>query len=75
MDKYEFQAKVDTAMSKIARFIPRLFQALFNTLSFLMYTITLLWVLLTSIMTLGLLYIGSAASYIQDKIATWRNKL
>ena len=68
MDRYTFQAKTEVVLNTITSSIPKILKSILNILSFIIYIITLLWVLCTSIITLSILYVGAGASYLSERI-------
>ena len=68
MNKYEVQARVTTVRSKLSEYLPKLINCILDTISFGFYTIALLWILLSSVLALGILYIGAGSNYIKERI-------
>ena len=67
----EYKNKIEEVGDYIKEYVPRILKSILSFIAFSVYCIVLLWVLLTNIVTLAILYIGVGASYLSERFLKW----
>tara|TARA_B100000131_G_scaffold189490_1_gene182355 strand:+ start:296 stop:505 length:210 start_codon:yes stop_codon:yes gene_type:complete len=68
MNRNDFKDKIYEITLTLNSFLPKFLKAILNILSFLVYIAAMSWVLVTSLVTLAILYIGVGCSFLYERI-------